>query len=404
MTRTRRHGTVVAAAVLALAAGCTSPGPPPEDRMLLPTSGQPQPTLEPREQPRAAVTGVVDGLDVPWGLAALPDEHLLVSLRDAARLVVVDLATGTTAPVTGPGAERLAAETVPGGEAGLLGVAVAPQGAERPGEVFVYRTGADDNAVLRGTLDGTELGELTPVVEGIPRAANHDGGVLAFGPDGHLYVGTGDAADTANAQDPGSLGGKILRVTPDGEPAPGNPEPGSPVWSSGHRNVQGIGWDPGGRMFASEFGQNTWDELNVIVAGGNYGWPDAEGPSGSGGSGGDLVDPVAWWTPAEASPSGLTVTADAVYLAGLRGETLWRVPFLETADESADETADVERDGDHPGLGRPQALLRGELGRLRNVGAVAATDRTGLWLLTSNTDGRGSPREDDDRLVHVTLG
>ena len=399
MARTRARSVLaVATAVLALtAAGCTSPGPAPDDR----TSSSSRPAADagstPAPTPATEVATVVDGLDAPWGLAALPDERLLVSLRDAAGLVVVDLDDGATTDVTGPGAEQLAAETVPGGEAGLLGVAVAPQDAERPDEVFVYRTGADDNAVLRGSLDGTELGELTTVVEGIPRAANHDGGGLAFGPDGHLYVGTGDAAEPAHAQDPGSLGGKILRVTTEGEPAPGNPDPGSPVWTSGHRNVQGLGWDADGRMFASEFGQDTWDELNVITPGGNYGWPDAEGP-GDGGD--DLVDPVAWWTPEEASPSGLAVTADAVHLAGLRGETLWRVPFLGAGDGAADEAAD----GESPGLGEPQALLGGELGRLRNVVPVGDDDRDGLWVLTSNTDGRGSPRDADDRLLQVTLG
>ncbi|GAA1731780.1 PQQ-dependent sugar dehydrogenase [Isoptericola hypogeus] len=411
MTRSpSRFGRVVVASSFAVlaAAGCSGPGDTPEDgttrspvRPTLETPLSPEPTgtsttLHAEPAPRAVAETVVESLDVPWGLAPLGDGTLLVTLRDAARLVVVDPAARTTTDVTGPGADLLAAETVPGGEAGLLGVAIAPPDADRPGEVFVYRTGADDNAVLRGSLDGTTLGELTTVIDGIPRAGNHDGGGLAFGPDGYLYVGTGDAADPANSQDPGSLGGKILRLEPDGDPAPGNPDAGSPVWTLGHRNVQGLGWDPGGRMFASEFGQNAYDELNVIERGGNYGWPDVEGP---GGGDGDFVDPVAWWAPAEASPSGLAVTRDAVYLAGLRGETLWRVPFLETADAGTD----VQTDGDSPGLGRPQALLAGELGRLRAVVAVGAGDGDGLWVLTSNTDGRGSPAGGDDRLVRVAL-
>lgn len=355
----------------------------------------------PAPVPATEVTTVVDGLEAPWGLAPLADGTLLVSLRDAARLVVVDPDAGTTTDVTGPGADQLAVQTVPGGEAGLLGVAVAPGDAERPGEVFVYRTGAEDNAVLRATLEGTELGDLTTVVAGIPRAGNHDGGRLAFGPDGFLYVSTGDASDPARSQDPGSLGGKILRLTADGEPAPGNPDPASALWSLGHRNVQGLGWDDGGRMFASEFGQNTYDELNVITPGGNYGWPDAEGP-GDGDDGDDgFVDPVAWWTTDQASPSGLAVTDGAVYLAGLRGQTLWRVP-LEPAPGADDGGADDGGAGD-AGLGEPQPLLAGELGRLRAVAAVTGDDADGLWVLTNNTDGRGSPRAGDDRLVHVSL-
>jgi len=321
----------------------------------------------------ATARTVVDGLDAPWGLAVLDDGRLLVSLRDEARLVLVDPSARTTTPVTGPGADQIRSETRPDGEGGLLGVAV-----DESGQVFVYRTGSDDNAVLRARLDGDRLGEVTTVLDGIPRASNHDGGRLAFGPDGYLYVTTGDAGDTSRAQDPGSLGGKILRVTADGEPAPGNPDPGSPVWSLGHRNVQGLGWDPDGRMFASEFGQSTLDEVNLIEPGANYGWPDVEGP---GGGDAGYVDPIAWWPTSQASPSGLAVTGDAVYVAGLRGERLWRVPF------------------EGEGFGRPQDLVR-DHGRLRAV--VAGADGS-LWVLTNNTDGRGTPAEGDDRLLRVVL-
>jgi len=411
-------------ALLLLLAACGGPGdggPDPSARSSSPeprASDTPAGTsAAPAATPGASVETVVDGLDAPWGLAPLPDGTLLISLRDEARLVVVDPDAGTTTDVTGPGADALAAQTTPDGEGGLLGVARDPA----LGDVLVYRTGADDNAVLRGALDGTVLGGLTTVLDGIPRAGNHDGGRLAFGPDGFLYVGTGDAGDGDASQDRGSLAGKILRVTTDGAPAPGNPDPSSPVWTFGHRNVQGLGWDATGRMFASEFGQSTWDELNEIAPGGNYGWPDVEGPGleGQPPAGDGTVAPVAWWSTAEASPSGLAVTDDAVYLAGLRGERLWRVPFEGTAsraDEDGDEAGDedgpdpskgaVDADGSVRGLGEPQALLVGELGRLRAVVPVVAGggDADGLWVLTNNTDGRGSPRAGDDRLVRVTLG
>jgi glucose/arabinose dehydrogenase len=267
---------------------------------------------------------------------------------------------------------------------------VDPEDAGQLFTVFLYRTGEQDNAVLRAELDldSLELRDLTTILDGIPKASNHNGGRLALGPDGYLYVSTGDAADTANAQDPASLGGKILRITPDGEAAPGNPDPGSPVWSLGHRNVQGLGWDASGRMFAGEFGQDQLDELNVIEPGANYGWPDVEGPGGRSG----FTDPVAWWPTSEASPSGIAVTEEAVYLASLRGERLWRVPLLGEPSAVAD--------GESPGFGEPQALLEGEFGRLR---AVHAGPDGELYVLTNNTDGRGSPAEDDDRLLRAAL-
>jgi len=215
------------------------------------------------------------------------------------------------------------------------------------------------------------------ILDGIPKGANHTGGRLAFGPDGFLYATTGDIYQADRAQDRDSLGGKILRMTADGEPAPDNPFD-SLVWSWGHRNVQGLGWAVDGRMFASEFGQDTWDELNLIESGGNYGWPDVEG---EGDGGGDFVSPLHVWRTSEASPSGLAVTREGIYLAGLRGQTLWRVPL--TAD----------------GTGEPQALLQ-DHGRLRHV--IEAPDGA-LWVLTNNTDGRGNPRGGDDRILRVEI-
>jgi glucose/arabinose dehydrogenase len=198
-----------------------------------------------------------------------------------------------------------------------------------------------------------------------------------------LYITTGDGSDGGRSQDRTSLGGKILRVTPDGRPAPGNPDPRSPVWTSGHRNVQGIGWDDEGRMFASEFGQNTWDELNRIEPGHNYGWPDVEGEGSAADVERGFTNPLVVWRTDEASPSGLAVGDGSVWLAALRGQRLWRVPLH-----------------DDGSVGRPQALLHEKLGRLRSV--EVEPDGT-LLLLTSNTF-RGQPRDGDDRLVRVTLG
>ena len=393
-TRTPRrgralHGCLAALAALAVTAvlgGCTTPEPEPTPSVVrvTPEPAQtraappdPPPMAQPPALPAATAEpqDVLVGLDAPWGLAFLPSGAVLVTLRD--RAVVLLLDAGGVRELTGPGAGELADGTVTGGEGGLLGVAVSPDFAvDRL--VYLYRTATDGNQVVRAELDslaGT-LGALVPVLTQIPAAENHNGGRLAFGPDGMLYVTTGDAQARPTAQDPASPAGKILRVTPDGAPAPGNPTPGSPVWSLGHRNVQGIGWDSTGRMFASEFGQATWDELNEITPGTDYGWPQVEGVAGVAG----FADPLAVWPTDAASPSGIAVTDDAVYLAALRGRRLWVVPL--TAD----------------GVGEPRAVLVDALGRLR---AAAIGPDGALWLLTNNTDGRGDPRAGDDRLVRL---
>lgn len=319
------------------------------------------------------VTEVVGDLDVPWDIAFLPDGDALVTLRD--RGEVVRIADG----------EVSSAGTVPGvvadGEGGLLGLAVSPDFAHDE-SVYVYATTAGDNRVLRMTLGDKGLSDAEPVLTGIPKAGHHNGGRIAFGPDGQLYVATGDAGDTSAAQDPDSLGGKILRITSNGDPAPGNPDPGSPVWSSGHRNVQGLAWDTDGVMWASEFGQDTWDELNRIEPGGNYGWPQVEGDGGED----EFVDPVATWATADASPSGIAVAPDgSVVMAALRGKSLWRVP--------------VTGEGQDASVGEPERLLEDRHGRLRDV--ELAPDGS-LWVLTSNTF-RGAPRDGDDRVLKVTF-
>ncbi|TRW44720.1 PQQ-dependent sugar dehydrogenase [Georgenia yuyongxinii] len=360
---------LAAAAAALLLVGCSGPGP---ERSPMPISTERVPTVAPdaTATSRAGPAVVATGLEVPWGLAFLPDGSALVTLRDSGEVVLVAEGREPRSVGTVPG-------VVPGGEGGLLGIAASPDFAQ-DGFVFVYLTSAEDNRVARMRLVD---GELTPdavVLDGIPRAGNHNGGRLAFGPDGYLYVTTGDAGVPRRAQDPTSLGGKILRIDADGDPAPGNVVPGSPVWSLGHRNVQGIAWDEEGRMFASEFGQNTWDELNLITPGSNYGWPVVEGRGG----GGRFVDPLRQWRTADASPSGIAVTGGAVYLAALRGESLWRVPL------------------DGEATGEPQRLLEGTYGRLRAV-EVDAAGR--LWLLTSNRF-RGEPRPGDDQVIVLDPG
>jgi glucose/arabinose dehydrogenase len=317
------------------------------------------------------VAGVVaTGLEAPWDIAFLPDGTALVSERDSDQLLRVtasgDVSTaGTVRGVDGSG------------EGGLLGLAVSPS-YDKDRAVFAYFTAGSENVIARMTDDGHRMSGQRTIFDGIPSGPIHNGGRIAFGPDGFLYVGTGEAGRRDPAQDPDDLGGKILRITPDGAPAPGNPDEGSPVWSLGHRNVQGLGWDERGRMWASEFGQNTWDELNRIVPGGNYGWPEVEGRAGDG----DFRDPVRQWHTDVASPSGIAVAGGSVFMAGLRGERLWQIPLLAQ------------------GTGTPRPLLTGRYGRLR--AAVAAPDGS-LWVLTNNTDGRGSPRQGDDRIIRLEL-
>ena len=182
--------------------------------------------------------------------------------------------------------------------------------------MYAYLT-AEDNRIVRFRLGE----EPEPILTGIAAAQVHNGGRIAFGPDGMLYAGTGDTGDTSLPQDPGSLNGKILRMEPDGSVPDDNPGP-TLVWSSGHRNVQGLAWDADGRLWATEFGQSEVDEVNLIRPGANYGWPDVEGAGG-----GEGTDPVVTWPTSEASPSGAAIVGDDLYVAALRGQRLWRVPL-----------------------------------------------------------------------------
>jgi glucose/arabinose dehydrogenase len=340
----------------------TEPAPSPAPS----TSSTPSPTQTVSAQPKVIGT-IADHLEVPWGIAFLPDNSALVTERDTGRVLQI---TGRKVTEVGRIAE------VGDGEAGLLGVAVSPS-FERDRRVFFYATASDDNRVLRTTFDNGKLGALRPILTGIPRAGNHDGGRMIFGPDGWLYVSTGEAGQPELAQDMSSLGGKILRIGQDGKPAEGNPDPSSPIWTSGHRNVQGLAFDHEGNLWASEFGQDTWDELNLIKRGFNYGWPEVEG---KGSKTPDFTDPQVQWRTDDASPSGLAYLDGRLWLGALRGERLWRIDV--NGNKASNE----------------KAFFVGSYGRMRTV--VAAPDGN-LWVTTSNRDGRGDPKADDDRILLV---
>lgn len=259
------------------------------------------------------VRTVATGIDVPWGLAQLPDGSVLVSARDSSQISRLDVAAGRLTRVgTVPGVVSNVAQQ---GEAGLLGIAVSP-GFTRDRLVYAYYSTSRDNRVAAIPWDpsapaGRQLGTPRVLVSGIPHNVHHNGGRIAFGPDGYLYATTGEAQQPSLAQDKGSLGGKILRMTTAGSPAPGNPF-GTLVWSYGHRNVQGIAWDAAGRLWASEFGDHSEDELNLIRPGRNYGWPQTEGRTSRAG----VTGPVAQWGPPEDSPSGIAIAQGSVWMAG----------------------------------------------------------------------------------------
>ncbi|MBF6619153.1 MAG: PQQ-dependent sugar dehydrogenase [Patulibacter sp.] len=336
----------------------SEPGPPRDDA-----------AASSRAIEAPAVSTVARGLDVPWGVAFLPNGDALVAERGGrVRRIAKD---GNRLSTVGrlPGVEEQ-------GEGGLLGLAVSPRYA-RDRWIYAYMTTSRDNRIVRFKLNAPRT--LRTVVSGLESGAIHNGGRIAFGPDGKLYAGVGDVGDGDLAQDRGSQSGKILRMNPNGSVPKDNPIRGSRVWSLGHRNVQGLTWDERDRLWAAEFGQNTYDEINLIRKGRNYGWPDVEG---KGTGGGKYVSPKVVWSTSEASPSGVTFLNGALWVAALGGERLWRVPLNGTR------------------TGKPQALYVGDYGRIRTT--VAAPDGS-LWITTSNRDGRGDPADDDDRILRVDV-
>lgn len=364
--------TVVIVAFALGAAACAPAGPVPPTVSTL-ASATPTGRAGAAPDPSPAVPSfeagsldapavVATGLDAPWSIAFTEDGAAIVSERDTA--TIAELVGGQAVPIA------QIAGVAHGGEGGLLGIAVGG------GHLYAAITTADDNRVLRVPLSGEPgalvLGQPETVIEGLPAAGNHNGGRLGFGPDGMLYVTTGDASRPSTAQDPASLAGKILRLEPDGAIPADNPIPGSPVYSLGHRNPQGLAWADDGSLWATEFGQDTWDELNRIEPGANYGWPIVEGMAGDP----RFADPVQQWSPSEASPSGMAHADGRLWIANLRGQSLREVDLASPGESTVRWLA--------------------EHGRMRDV--VLAPDGA-LWVLTNNTDGRGDPGEGDDRIL-----
>jgi glucose/arabinose dehydrogenase len=333
---------------------------------------------------------ITSGLKVPWAIAFLParsasgiadaggtDGAMLVTERGGSVRYVSASGELKNEPV----AKLSNVKEI--GEGGLLGIALHPD-FESNRYVYLYYTYSGSilsvlNRVSRFVYDGSTLKNEKVIVDEIPAASNHDGGRIKFGPDKFLYITTGDAQNPSQAQDKNSLAGKILRVTDEGDPAPGNPF-GNRVYSYGHRNPQGITWDKNGQLWETEHGpsglQTGNDEFNKIQLGGNYGWPDIVGSQTEEG----MISPIlesgfhnTW------APSGLAYVNDKFYFSGLRGEALYRVTV-----SGSKATLDT--------------FLKGEFGRLREC--IVGPDGL-LYLTTSNRDGRGNPVAEDDRIIRV---
>ncbi|MCP2264593.1 PQQ-dependent sugar dehydrogenase [Promicromonospora thailandica] len=321
-------------------------------------------------------TELTTGLEAPWGLTFLPDGTALVAERISGRILRVPADGGDVREV------GVVPDVDVTSEGGLLGIAASP-GFTRDRTVYASVSGADENRIVALTVadDFTSLTVDRVLLDGIGTADRHHGGRLAVGPDGHLWIGTGDAFDPENAADDDSLNGKILRIATDGSVPPDNPGE-SPIWSSGHRNVQGLAFGPDGTAYASELGHRTWDEVNVLRPGRDYGWPETEGIAGDTGE-----PPIATIHPDDASPSGMAYAAGSLWIGALGGQRLWQLPV-----DGDTATAD------------PIEHLSGTYGRIRTV--EVAPDGA-LWLVTSNTDratwGGTEPRPGDDRILRVEV-
>lgn len=313
------------------------------------------------------------GLRVPWGIAFLPSGSALVSERDTGRVLVVRKRGGYRVAGQVPGVVSTVGQ---GGENGLLGLALHPDFVDSRW-VYAYLSTASDNRVVRMQYAGGRLGAPHVVLAGIPRSLHHNGGALAFGHDGLLYVSTGDAEHPRRAQNRESLSGKVLRITDTGGVPAGNPF-GNHVWSFGHRNVEGLAIDGRGRLWATEFGNHHHDELNRIVRGGNYGWPRVEGRDGRGG----YRDPFVTWRPEDCSPSGVAIARGHAWVAALHGQSLWSVKL------------------DGPHRRRRVRHFNHRLGRIRGV--HRAPDGS-LWITTSDRDGRAPRHRGDDHVYRVVL-
>jgi len=326
------------------------------------------------------VETVAENLDIPWSIVWDPDGTIFFTERNGNVRIIQD----------GIVSEKpILSLNVGGFEGGLLGIALDPNYSENH-YIYLYYTYnnffSTENKVVRYVESNLTLSEDKVLIDKIPGGPNHDGGRIQFGPDGKLYITTGDAGNAGLAQDKNSVAGKILRINSDGSIPEDNPFSGSPIYSYGHRNPQGLDWDDSGNLVATEHGPRQHDEINVIVPGANYGWPDIIGSETIEG----LVTPIMntdndTWAPSGAEfydGNKIPQWTGKFFVATLRGNHLHMIDF------------DIEKNK----VLSHQKLFVGDFGRLRDV----ATGPDGyLYFLTSNRDGRGSPEINDDRILRI---
>ncbi|HEX6347000.1 PQQ-dependent sugar dehydrogenase [Umezawaea sp.] len=331
-----------------------------------PSAGGPTGTPDP-----GAVSTLASGVDVAWGVVFLPDGSALFSERETFTVTRLTKSGQKTS------AGRISQAVGTNGEGGLLGLEVSPTFATDHW-LYVYHTAAEGNRVVRIKYENGALVQNTYqiLLQGMAKNRYHNGGRLRFGPDGKLYISSGDAQNSANAQNNGSLNGKVLRINPDGSIPSDNPF-GNAVWSKGHRNPQGLDFDSQGRLWEAEFGNTSQDEVNLITKGGNYGWPNCEG---TGGSCAGFTAPKKVWATSAASPSGLTIVNDHVFVATTVGQRVYRM----TIDGGGD-------------LVDQKTYFQGTYDRLRTV----EVDPDGDVWLTTTTDKDGVP--DNDRVLLVDI-
>ncbi|WP_165474817.1 PQQ-dependent sugar dehydrogenase [Legionella nagasakiensis] len=314
---------------------------------------------------------VANDLTAPWEMAFLPNGDMLITERRGTLVRIGKIKTRIKIP-----------EVDASGEGGLLGMALDPE-FETTSYLYLYKTtrrnGTLQNEIVRYTYNAEgELRNKTIIFNNIPAARFHNGGRLLFGPDGYLYVTTGDAQQRSSAQNTQSLAGKILRITKDGKPAPNNPF-SSAIYSYGHRNPQGLAWDEQGRLWATEHGERGNDEVNLILSGHNYGWPVIQGQETAQG----MMAPALTSGKNETwAPSGITYLNSSLYFGGLRGQTLY----------------EAKLDENQSGFRQLLGHFRKQYGRIRNV--IVGPDHF-LYIMTSNKDGRGQPAANDDRIIRI---
>lgn len=342
---------------------------PTPDSSKLPQAQSLQDAGQEKDIPKVAI--LARNLEIPWSLVFLPDSSILFTERPGrVRMISADGKLATE-PIYTVGDVKAQ------GEGGLLGITVDPEFAQNR-YVYIYYTysGGDNtlNRVARFKFDGKSFGDMKVIVDSIPGASNHNGGRVKFGPDGYLYITAGDSQKPSLAQDTNSMAGKILRVDKEGNPAPGNPF-NNRVYSYGHRNPQGLGWDSSGQLWETEHGNSHHDEINKISMGKNYGWPIIEGQETKAGMETSLRESGedTW------APSGLLFYNNSLFYAGLRGSALFEVKDPTGSNIFTDH-------------------FKNEYGRLRDI--VLGSDGL-FYVLTNNRDGRGQVMDGDDKILVI---